>query len=95
MWPNLKFLDFYPTVILGFSAVARGGVGGARTPPPPSNYGGNESTNKLEVLTDQCSAFDLDFFSVDNCTRSTWYVIRPSFFPDCTQCLAVIYNNTQ
>ena len=31
-------------------------------PPPPNNYGGNKSINRLEVTTDQCSAFDLDFF---------------------------------
>ena len=41
------------------SAVARGGAGG---PGPPNNYGGNKSINRLEVATDQCGAFDLDFF---------------------------------
>ena len=39
-------------------AVARGGAGGGGG----NNYGGNKSVNRLEVTTDQCSAFDLDSF---------------------------------
>ena len=41
----------------------RGGGGGGG---PPDNYGGNKSINRLEVTTDQCSALDLDFCSLDN-----------------------------
>ena len=50
--------------LLHSSAVARGGA--APPPPPPHNYEGNKSINRLEVTTDQCSAFDLDFFKLDN-----------------------------
>ena len=47
------------------------------------------------MITDQRSASDLfnkeklavgiegGFFSLNNCTRSTWSVSSPSFMPDC------------
>ena len=61
-WKRLHVNVCYkPQISAIHSAVARGGAG------PPNNYGGNKSINRLEVTTDQCSAFDLDFFSLDNC----------------------------
>ena len=62
--PITIILCMFTSII--YSAVARRGAGGARPPLPPNNYGGNKSINRLEVTTDQCSAFDLDFFSLDN-----------------------------
>ena len=56
---NNVMLNYNKTQLV-ISAVARGGAGG---PGPPNNYGGKKSINRLEVITDQCSAFDLDFFT--------------------------------
>ena len=54
----------FPAVSVHVQCRSQGrGRGG---PGPPNNYGGNKSINRLEVTTDQCSAFDLDFFSLDN-----------------------------